>query len=121
MRSNHHDVGTPPFLCINETTLFFHNRRFDTPLAKKNATRLVSWAEGLPPPGPVLNHSSKSSRARVVTAPRTKRSLKRIYTERESDIDEPNVPTTVYGGLQDEDDPLEELAQRVRLMAENGL
>ena len=137
-RTNYYSsmMSEPPFLCINETTLFFHNRRFDTPLAKKNTTRLVLWANEVPPPGPVLrlenklktstasqhsagtsvpstlNHSSKSSRARVVTTPTTtalgtKRSLKRKVTECQSDIDE---PMTADGGLQDEDNALDELA-----------
>lgn len=43
-----------PYLVINATSLFFHNRRFErieTPAAKKNITnRIEEWAQGIPPP-----------------------------------------------------------------------
>src|SRR5260221_13982773 len=36
---------------INATSLFFHNRSFETPATKKNITnRTEKWAQGVPPP-----------------------------------------------------------------------
>lgn len=40
-----------PYIVINATSLYFHNRRFETPAHKKNISDLVEeWAQGLPPP-----------------------------------------------------------------------
>ena len=39
-----------PYLVINATSLFFHNRRFETPATKEN--HIEEWAQGLPPPPP---------------------------------------------------------------------
>ena len=39
------------YLVINATSLFFHNRRFETPAEKKNiGNQIEEWAQRLPPP-----------------------------------------------------------------------
>jgi hypothetical protein len=44
-------LSASPHFLINETTLFFHDRRFDTPETKKNLTNCVqAWAQGIPAP-----------------------------------------------------------------------
>ena len=50
------------FLVINETSLFFHNRRFETPATKKNITNHVEeWARGLLPPPTKRQRTSVAS------------------------------------------------------------
>ena len=40
-----------PYLVINVTSLFFHNRRFETPATKKNVpNEIKEWVQGLVPP-----------------------------------------------------------------------
>ena len=40
-----------PYLVINATSLFFHNRRFETPPTKKHITNQVEeWVQRIPPP-----------------------------------------------------------------------
>jgi len=40
-----------PYLVINATSLFFHNRRFETPATKKNVpNEIEEWVQGLAPP-----------------------------------------------------------------------
>ena len=40
-----------PHLVINATSLFFHDRRFETPATEENTTNHVEeWVQGLPPP-----------------------------------------------------------------------
>ena len=128
------------FLSLNETTLFFHTYRFKTPDTKKNINKSVkAWSKDVSHlPVLALPHGKKSkatasghhrtntistrvksvsSACTCVGTAATKLSLKRKRGEIESDDndnndddDEPDVPTTVYGGLQDEDDTLEEQA-----------
>jgi len=138
----------PSFLYLNETALFFHNRKFKTPETKQNrATRIKTWAQGVPPllAAVHINKKRKTStsgqisvgrvstgislslkkgnqqrsyctRAVVITSMTVplgnKHSLKRQleHVDLTSDVDESTVPTTVYGGLEEEDDSLEALA-----------
>ena len=129
-------------LYVNETTLFFHNRRFETPETKKNvSSRIKTWAQGVPPPAQVqhlakrLKPSTASQRSiststsstfnqgasgthtcAVVTSSTTtafqnKPSLKRQHLDSDDpDISKLNMPSTAYGGLEDDDDSLEQLA-----------
>ena len=71
-----------PHLVINATSLFFHNRRSETPATKKNlANRVEEWAQGLPPPpskrqrtsvaGTSHSASSKANPIPVKTSTRT--------------------------------------------------
>jgi len=40
-----------PIFYVNETILFFHDCRFETPEAKKNAaSKIKTWIQGVPPP-----------------------------------------------------------------------
>jgi hypothetical protein len=110
----------------------------DTKKSRNKALR--TWSSGVtqpPPPALALargkkprttasGHSStstpsalvgpvSSARACVLTASTSatlanKLGRKRKHDDLKSDTDEPDVPTTAYGGLQDEDDTLEELA-----------
>lgn len=69
-----------PFLVINETSLFFHDRRFETPATKKNVTNHVEeWVQGLQAPptkrqrtsaASTTNHST-SSKANLKLNPST--------------------------------------------------
>jgi hypothetical protein len=127
------------FLSLNETTLFFHTYRFKTPDTKKHRNKeLLGWSKGVTQL-PVLalphkkrskttasGHSStntitalvgpvSSAHTCVATASTmatlvNKLGRKRKHDDLEPNNDEPDVPTTAYGGLQDEDDTLEELA-----------
>jgi hypothetical protein len=66
------------FLVVNNTSLFFHNRSFETPAAKKSITNDVEdWMQGLlAPPPPIKKH-----KASVVMASSTS-SSKTLHPER---------------------------------------
>ena len=135
-------------LYVNKTTLFFHNRRFETPETKKTiSSRIKTWATGVPPPAQVqhltkrlrpstasqrsvstntsssLNQGASSAHTcAVVTSStavtlRNKHSLKRQHLDHDDpDISELNMPSTAYGGLEDDDDSLEQLAALTSLL-----
>jgi hypothetical protein len=133
------------FLSLNERTLFFHTYRFKTPDTKKNRSKeLLQWLKGVVQL-PLLaqphkkkskttasGHSSTttisaliepvSSTCTCVATALTKVMLvnkpgsKRKYDGLESDNNEPDVPTTAYGSLQDEDNTLKELAALASLL-----
>jgi hypothetical protein len=133
---------TPSLILINETSLFLHNRRFSTPVTKKNIENCIQeWVQTIPPP-PIAHAAKKlrtSGASSIVTSsgstllPKTKGSQssavvlktttdalrkrpessigsKRTAREIDSDAENEEMPTTVYGGLQEEDDTEEQRA-----------
>jgi hypothetical protein len=119
---------------LNEFSLFFHNRRVETPPAKKNITNKVQqWVQSVPPPpkklrglaansvvskvSSTLTKSTKSASCAVVSAStsrvfpkpvlRAKRRAEEAGAEAASDVDE-YAPSAAFGGLdEDEDDAAE--------------
>ena len=60
---------------LNEFSLFFHNRRVETPPAKKNITnRVEEWVQGVPPPPKKLRTSAATSVTSRVSSTLTKKS-----------------------------------------------
>lgn len=52
---------------VNEFSLFFHNRRFETPGTKKNVTNRVSnWAQDIPAPPKTLPTKRTSTKSLVI-------------------------------------------------------
>jgi hypothetical protein len=128
---------------LNEISLFFHDRRIETPPTKKNITsQIEEWAQAVPPPPKKLRSSgpgSVSSRISSVVAkstttkstscavasastsdvfqkpvPRAKRRVEEVESkvESESDCDE-YLPSTTFGGLDEDEDDMEERAAAV--------
>jgi hypothetical protein len=124
-------------LVLNEFSLFFHNRRIETPVVKKNVTNEIEeWAHTVPPPpaklrtrGPgsvssrissVLAQSTttKSTSCAVVSAstsnvfqkpvPRAKR--RRVEEVEPASDDDEYMPSTTFGGLGEDEDDTEEQA-----------
>jgi len=53
---------SPPYLMLNATSLFFHNRRFETPATKKNIANCIEeWTQGLPQPPSKRQRTSAAS------------------------------------------------------------
>lgn len=66
-----------PFLIINETSLFFHNRRFETPATKKNVTNHVEeWVQGLQAPPTKRQRTSVASTTNHSTSSKADPKLK---------------------------------------------
>ena len=123
---------------LNEFSLFFHNRRVETPPAKKNITnRVEEWVQGVPPPPKKLRTSAATSVTSRVSSTLTKKSNTKSVScavvsastsqvfpklahqvkrrakeaEPESDDDEYVPPPGAFGGLdEDEDDTAERVA-----------
>lgn len=58
-----------PHVVINATSLFFHNRSFETPATKKNITNQIEeWAQGLPPPPFKKQRTSVTGSSRSVSS-----------------------------------------------------
>src|SRR5260221_11444636 len=55
-----------PYLVINATSLFFHDRRFETPATKKN--HIEEWAQGLPPPQPFKKQRTSATDSTVTSS-----------------------------------------------------
>lgn len=121
-------------LTLNETTLFFHNRRFDTPDTKKHVRNFVKeWSQSIDIPTPpqarkkttssivsstlVPSTVDPKSRARATVLENSDDPLKPKKKGQHRGKDahptnpvipqEPGVSSSVYGGLEEEDDTLE--------------
>lgn len=124
-------------LVLNEFSLFFHNRRIETPAAKKNVTNdIEDWTYTVPPPpaklrtrGPgsvsskissvvAQSTTAKSTSCAVVSAstsnvfqkpvPRAKR--RRVEEVELASEDDEYMPSTTFGGLGEDEDDTEEKA-----------
>jgi len=87
-----------PYLIINATSLFFHNRRFETPATKKNKEKQVKeWAQGLPQPPSKRQRTSVASTNRSAPSAKANPKLLKAFAPATTAITKSTSCATVVG------------------------
>ena len=87
-----------PYLVINATSLFFHNRRFETPATKKNKEKQVKeWAQGLPQPPSKRQRTSVASTSRSAPSAKANPILLKTFAPATTAITKSTSCATIIG------------------------